>query len=368
LAAAGIILVFFLTYLRLTVATGMINSLILYANIVQTNRDVFFPKGARNFLTVFIAWLNLDLGFQTCFYNGMDAYAQTWLQFVFPVFVWILIGLIIITSRHSVNVSKYIGSNPVAVLATLLLMSYTKILKIVIEVYSSIDLDYPNNKTVTVWLKDSNVPYLRLRHLFLTVMTTLVLVFLFLPYTLLLLLGHKVYRFTRKKALRWLQPLMDAYYAPYKTNTRYWTGFLLLVRCVLYIVFSYNSLGGMRNSLLAIIVTFATLLIIAWFSGLLYKNCCTNVIEALVYLNIIVLSAAAQAGADSEALVYTLVGKVFIIMIGIIVYHFHLSHIANSAKWLRVKAAWTEAWSHFNLLAGYKPPTDGSTNQVFKEL
>ena len=49
-AVAGIALVIFLSFLRLTVATGMINSLILYANIVQVNRDSFFPVTPNNVL------------------------------------------------------------------------------------------------------------------------------------------------------------------------------------------------------------------------------------------------------------------------------------------------------------------------------
>ncbi len=66
--------------------------------------------------------------------------------------------LVLLTSRYSITVTKLIGSNPIGVLATLLLVSYTKVF---IEVYSSVDLDYPDNKTMTVWLKDANVPYLQ---------------------------------------------------------------------------------------------------------------------------------------------------------------------------------------------------------------
>ena len=339
-AAAGIGLVVFLSVLRLTVATGMINSIILYANIVQANRNSIFPSTSWNILTVFIAWMNLDLGFQTCFYHGMDAYAQTWLQFAFPVYVWILISLIILTSRYSVTMSKLIGHNPIAVLATLLLMSYTKILKIIIEVYSSVDLDYPGNKTVTVWLKDANVPYLKSKHLLLSVVTSLILVFIFLPYTLLLLLGYKLYHFSGRKQFLWLnrvKPLLDSYYAPYKIPTRYWTGFLLLVRCALYIVFSFNSLGGTTNSFLSINITFTAMVVLAWLSVLIYKNFYNNVIEASVYLNLITLSAAFLAGANSPALVYSLVGMVFATMIGIIVYHFHLLYTAQSAIWMKTK-------------------------------
>ena len=97
---AGIVLIVFLSVFKLTVAYGMINSLILYANIVQVNRRLFFPIDAVNILTVFIAWLNLDLGIETCFFDGLDAYIQTWLQFAFPFYIWILIGLIILTGLN----------------------------------------------------------------------------------------------------------------------------------------------------------------------------------------------------------------------------------------------------------------------------
>ncbi len=48
-----------------------------------------------------------------------------------------------------------IGHDPIAVLATLILMSYTKILKIIVDVYAFMELDYPNNQTISVWCKDA---------------------------------------------------------------------------------------------------------------------------------------------------------------------------------------------------------------------
>jgi len=85
-----------------------------------------------NILT--ISWLNLDLGIETCFFDGMDAmdaYVKTWLQFVFPLYVWSLVCLIIIISKYSSKITRVFGSNPVAVLATLFLLSYAKLLRFV---------------------------------------------------------------------------------------------------------------------------------------------------------------------------------------------------------------------------------------------
>ena len=337
-AAAGIVLVVFLSILRLTVATGMINSVILYANFVQINRSIFLPTDStRNILTVFIAWMNLDLGFETCFYDGMTPYGQTWLQFAFPLYVWMLMGLIIVTCRYSVTLSKLIGHNPIAVLATLLLMSYNKVLKIMIDVYSFASLDYPQLNMSLVWLKDANVPLLGSEHLLLTVVTSLLLVFIFLPYTLLLLLGYKLYGFSGRKGWRWLnrlKPLLDSYYAPYNTHTRYWTGFLLLIRCVLYSVF---SLGDTHKSLVSINITFTALVGVVWISSKVYTSRIANTVEVSVYLNLIVLSALSSNNMVSAKLFNTLVALVFVTMLGIIIYHFHLLYIAQSAMWTKMK-------------------------------
>ncbi len=64
-------------------AVGTISGLVFYVNIVAANETLFFPSesnGYLDFLHVVIAWINLDFGIESCFYDGMDAYAKTWLQ------------------------------------------------------------------------------------------------------------------------------------------------------------------------------------------------------------------------------------------------------------------------------------------------
>ena len=94
---AGVLLIVFFSLTDMTVATGTIHGLLFYANIVSENKSSFFPpESANGFLFVFMAWLNLDLGIRSCFYNGLDAYAFTWLQLLFPAYIWLLaIGIII---------------------------------------------------------------------------------------------------------------------------------------------------------------------------------------------------------------------------------------------------------------------------------
>ena len=105
---AGLVLVLFIKILDLTVAVGTINGLIFYANIIQAAQDTFIPASDTNPLTVFTAWLNLDLGIETCFFHGLDGYWKTWLQFVFPFYIWAIILLIIYILPLS-NICKDFG-------------------------------------------------------------------------------------------------------------------------------------------------------------------------------------------------------------------------------------------------------------------
>ena len=131
-----------------------------------------------------------------------------------------------------------------------------------------------------------------------------------------------------------LKPLLDSYYAPYNTHTRYWTGFLLFVRCVLYCVF---LLGDTHKSLLSIIITFTALVCVVLIFCKIYTSRIANAVEVSVYLNLIVLSAVSYITTGSAKLFNTLVGLIFVTMLGIIIYHFHLLYIARSAMWTKMK-------------------------------
>ena len=90
-------------------------------------------------------------------------YSKTWLQFVFPVYIWMLVGLMIVVSHYSRRFARLLGNNPVSVLATLILLSYTTIQRSVITIPLTY-LEYPTyNKWV--WLYDANIDYLGKKHI-----------------------------------------------------------------------------------------------------------------------------------------------------------------------------------------------------------
>ena len=328
-ALAGIALVIFLMLLNITVSIGTVNGLIFYANIVRANQAIFFPHSITNsFLSWFIAWINLDLGIETCFYSGFDSYAKTWLQFVFRMYIWLVVILIIVSSYYSILASKLAGRNAVQVLATLFLLSYAKLLRVTITALSSTTLEYPDGSVRRVWLYDGNVDYLKGKHIPLFVAALLILLVLSLPYTALLLFIQCLQLKAKYRVLFWIgkfKPLFDAYTGPYQDKHRYWTGFLLLVRAVLFLIFTVNVFGDPTINLLTIITTVLLLFIKLAVSKGVYKTQYLNILEYTFIFNLGALSAASLytrlTNGNQIALTYTSVSIAFVIFCGIVLHH-----------------------------------------------
>ena len=325
-ALMGLALVFFLLVSKLTVATGTLSGLVFYANIVGVNRTLFVPVESTDYLSVFIAWLNLDFGVEACFYKGMDAYSKTWLQFVFPVYIWVVVGLIILASHFSHRFAKLLGNNPVSILATLILLSYTKILRNLIAALYVTYLEYPTYNR-GVWLYDANIDYLSIKHIPLFVLAVLVFLFLFVPYTLLLLFGQWLQAISHLRIFAWvnsarLKFLMDSYHAPYKARHRYWPGLLLVLRFILLLVFALNPQQDPSINLLAILVGTGILELWAWSSGGVYNNRYLDALEGSFALNLIILVGSTMyvnhSGGNQLAVGYTSVTIALVTFIGII--------------------------------------------------
>ena len=339
-AAMGVALVFLLIVCKLTVATGTLSGLVFYANIVGVNHTIFLPGES---LSVFIAWLNLDFGIETCFYNGMDAYSNTWLQFVFPVYIWVLVGLMILVSHFSQRFANLLGNNPVSVLATLILLSYAKILRTFITAVYVTYLEYPTYSR-SVWFYDANIDYIIGKHIPLFLVAVLVFFFLFLPYTLLLLFGQWLQAISHLRFFSWvgnarLKPFMDAYHAPYKAKHRYWPGLLLVLRFVLLLVFALNPQQDPNINLLAILVGAGILQLWAWISGGVYKNWCLDALEGSFTLNLNILGATTyyvnHSGGNQLAVGYTSVIISFATFIGILTYQI-FQQLRHTKLWKKV--------------------------------
>ena len=325
-ALAGLGLIVFLSLTDMTVASGTINGLLFYANILMDNSSALFPpKAAESFLSVFIAWLNLDLGISSCFYDGLDAYVYTWLQLAFPIYIWLLAFVIIIACRHVAFINKLCGTNIVPVLATLFLLSYTKLLNTITTSLSFTTVKVSNGEEFFVWLKDGNIPYLQGKHIALF-LVNFAFSLILLAYTLSIVLGPWLQRKTQYRVFSWvlkLKPLFDAHFGPLKDQYRYWTGVLLLSRMILGLVSAVNVLGNDSINLLAIIIVNSLLL---WQSGCVYKSLALSVLDSFFFVNLIILSSVTlfnnlSSGGSQYAAIFVSTGSAFAAFCAILLYH-----------------------------------------------
>ena len=340
-AVAGVVLVFVLLVFNMTTSSGTLNGLIFYANVVSISGLTSFHNCAVHpILSVFIAWVNLDFGVEVCFYPGMDTYQKTWLQFAFPLYIWTLVAAIIVAVHYSSRVMRIFGLNNIAVLATLFLISYTKILKTITTAlnFTQVLMGSASNVSdpllpYTVWKPDGNIEYLKEKHIILFIASLLILLIVFLPYTLLLIFGQClrsmpigrrfILGFTRSTAF---VSILDAYHAPYNKRHRYWTGLMLLIRCVLFLAFSsfYRDNNVTANVYTTTLVIIG-ILIIKTCATDVYKNRWVSILETCFLANLSVLSATLYYLDSTEDIrcraTSTSIAVSFLLFFGILSYH-----------------------------------------------
>ena len=294
-AILGLLLVVTLTMLNLTVAGGMLQGLFFYANVIQINSPALFPiqRSTRYtaLLKIVISWLNLDFGIETCFYNGMDAYAKAWLQFAFPFYILFLSGAIVYLCSKSSFIAKIAGKNAVKVLATLILLAYAKILRAVIVSISFVYLDttHINASATVVWLNDGNVAFLHGRHIPLFIFSIIVGL-VCVPFTLSLLFIKQLRRYSHIKVffcVRKLKPFFDAYTGVYNNNSQFWTGLLLLFRFILYTNYAVNITSDPKSNLTMGAGACLLAITIGWFvKHGLHKVWLLDILEATFLFNL----------------------------------------------------------------------------------
>ena len=335
-ALAGVFLVLFILILDFTVTQGHINGLIFYANIVWTYKIILSPTPEHDnnwvaFLNGFVAWLNLDFGIETCFIVGLNAYWKTWLQFIFPFYIWAIAGITTLICHYSSYLTNLIGSRAVPLLATLFLLSYMKLLRTVVDATSIAVIEqYSENTPYAVWYLDGNLRYCHSPHTYLFIAAVLTIVILWLPYTLLLLFIQPLRKVSHLGPLQWINkftPIYDAYLSPLENKHQYWFGITLLVRGVLLVTLTAISSASPKINLLVLLVTM-TVLVVGLSIKNVYKQMSMRTFESFILLNLIIWSAGTLykwESTESKTILLT-------VSIGIVFAQFCLIVVCNLIK------------------------------------
>ena len=285
IAIAGVVLVMMLFTFNLTVTNGIINTLILYVNIISINYSQFcFDSNSPD--CTLLSLLNLDLGIETCFYDGMDGYIEMWLQLVFPCYLMIIAFTLIIGSRYSSKLQRLIAKRVLKVLATLFLLSYAKTLLTVCQIlffFSSVT-QLPGNHTTFFWSVDTGVELFGVKFYILYTVSLIVFIAL-LIFNIVLLFPRTASRWS---FINYFKPLLDAYFGPYKQKYAFWTGLQLLIRTSFFGLSALSRNVSLFSGALLVGIVLCT-------HGIMhpYKSKYINLQESLVLLDLLAVYVTA---------------------------------------------------------------------------
>ena len=247
----GIILVLCLFYLQLTISTELLGGIIFYANMVWISFGFILPISSEyNYiLKIIFSLLNLELGFELCFYEGMTVSIKTGLQFMFPIYLWLLVLIMSLISRFSNKFANLTVNYSVQVLSTLLYLSFSKLLLIIIDIFIPASVYTPNG-TLTVWYSDGNVSYWNdTGHLILLIISFMLSVLYIIPFLIWGLLAS--YLSCKSKWIRKRRNFVDVFHGQYREGWGWWFGARLFV--LLMCSISYTMLRGKNISLLLLV-------------------------------------------------------------------------------------------------------------------
>ena len=348
---SGIVLVVFLTIFNVTVTQGTLNGLVFYSTVAYSYPSVF-RTGRHEFPWIFISWLNLDLGFEICAYNGMTGYQYIWLNFGYIVYLLCIQISIVYLSRKFLFFTSLVGKNVVNVLATITFLIYSRLLYICYysfksqQIFFAISNITSEPQKVDVLQLDGNLTFFGLKHIPLFILALICLIALFF-FAFSLLLIQCLQRQSSRWCLRWverLRPFHEAFTGPCHDNYRFWPGFLFLMRVLLFfqVIREDNKLGVAA-------ICFMIMSLGGIFPRGIYKKWQLNVLEFLFHLNLSVTFFIAEHVAyknrgtsghrhHNKVAAYLSVSFASVLFVVILLYHIY-NRIRDTLGW-KVLTKW----------------------------
>ena len=153
-----------------------------------------------------------------------------------------------------------------------------------------------------------------------------------MPYTTLLFSWQWLVQMPKWIIFKWtrdtkLNGFISTYHAPYNSKYRYWPGLLLLVRVTLYVTSAVTHSSNPQIPLLVTIVLVGGIFFVKSIKGTtVYKKLSAELIETLMYLNVLYYAAFTLYNFKNDAtkqtaIAYTSTAIAFIFLIGVIIHY-----------------------------------------------
>ena len=265
------------------VSLGYVYGLIYYYSIIDIllGSNLYISDGVFQLVTILSSFAKLTPQFlgRLCFVQALSGIDQLFIHYFHAVFIFCLIGVIVIAARYSPRISKVVSRCIIRVICLLILLSYTSLASTSLQSLRPLYFDDVNGAYV---YSSPSIKYFTGRHIAYGIIALLCGLFIVIGLPLLLLLEP----FLKGKVnfIR-IKPLLDQYQECYKDQYHWFAAYYLVCRLVIIaIVYVSNFNNGLYYLQTACIIT-----VIIHASVKPYQNEILNILDGMVLLMIVLV-------------------------------------------------------------------------------
>lgn len=284
-AVYGIIIVLFFFTFRVTVSESYLAVYFFYSAmiVVSIREDIIHTN--QPLIGLFYSLLNMEFGFKHCVFNGMNSLAKTSLAYLLPIYLWLMVGMLVLISKKSSKISNVISQSSIQVLATLCYMSFSKVLRSIVTTFTYTSLKTQQGSYL-VWFGDGNVMYWRNQwHASLMLLAGIMTVTYVLPFMLWTTFCSVA---LHCKCVRKRRNLVDVFHGQYREGWGWLFGarlFVLSLNQLFYVYYRSRSLITLLT-LYVISLSPLTFIQVYWKP---FRNKYVNGVESFILVNLLLV-------------------------------------------------------------------------------
>ena len=331
--AIGIIAIFFIKNLNITITAGFINGAIFYSNIVSLYGSTLVPGSTLiNGSIAFVSFPTLSLGFETCLHDKMSTLEKVWWQLSFPFYLFVLMGITTLLARTKyLKFNRLSGLSTIQAFATLLVLCYVSVLQACIELIGVMTIYSIGGIPYVQWISDPSIEYFGPEHGTLGFLAYLLLVFYIIPLPFFLLFPSFLYR---NRHFSKFKPIYDAFWDSFKLKYRFYLGFRLIFRWIPFVLAVF-----VRPPISISVTNFFLIILVAVHVAIQpFREKWRNIVDAIFLFNLLLLfsgstffwseyNSAAQNNRSlvtSLSLAYSSILILFGFLVMLLIFFYHI--------------------------------------------
>ena len=269
--------------MQFKISLGYIYGFIYYYSILDIllGSNLFISEWIFQLVTILSSFAKLTPQFlgKLCFMQGLSGIDQQFIHYFHAMSVFLLIGVMVITTRYSSDIFSFVSHCIIRVICLLILLSYTSLASTSLQLLRPLYFDDVNGAYV---YSSPSIKYFSGRHIAYGIIALLCGLFIVIGLPLLLLLEPFL---QRKINFIKIKPLLDQFQECYKDQYRWFAAYYFICRQMIIALIYVNNFNNALYYLQTICIIIVSIHI--WVQP--YKNEKLNTLDGMILLILVLV-------------------------------------------------------------------------------